>query len=536
MQNLNQLKKHILSLVDENWSDLEKARFVYLEAGKYLEKHTEFYLTLDDKLTKSRLQPKKLDKIYLGRLNKEEWNKMICKTGAEFIKDILEELKIKSSLIETIDYIKVKGMKNHIHHFSLCINIGKENIFATPASDYSYIKEGMSTKHFGIEMPFIKDGEYLYKGPIIPHRVLTKLELKKIDEKIGYLTKISNDKKSYYTYIDDELSNDKTSYDDFLAVQTPFYNSILPEDDENKDIISLSDPDNDWDALLTKICIYVGQRLSIITGFPYEYRKYINKENFEEWSNYCEGMFYDKNYDIKTTYYANPSLLFNKTKKICKLVMNFKEQEEKEYNLKDDYIAFRTSFNKTLLDISKHFIDSKLVLEPSQRDEYVSNSFINYKFCRFFPELVNANTGLREELNNNGYSDQIEIVKRTIEYMYQDLKEKNLLQKKDDSFSLSPIFKRINLFSVKNKHKDEYAIFIAITDSEEDNATASYWYKYNLVENTFERTSPIKMAKECAKNGKYEVVSNRLKSLFEDLENNGRGNSNTYKLGLKKRD
>ena len=119
MQNLNQLKKHILSLIDDSWSDLEKTRFVYLEAGKYLEKHTEFYLTLDDKLTYSKLVPKKLDKVYLGRLRKEEWNKMICKTGAEFIKDVLEELKIKSFLVETVEYIKVKGMKNHLHHFSL---------------------------------------------------------------------------------------------------------------------------------------------------------------------------------------------------------------------------------------------------------------------------------------------------------------------------------------------------------------------------------------------------------------------------------
>ena len=149
---------------------------------------------------------------------------------------------------------------------------------------------------------------------------------------------------------------------------------------------------------------------------------------------------------------------------------------------------------------------------------------------------MNANCGLKEELNYCGYSDQSEIVKRTIEYMFQDLNLKNLVKEEDKSFKLSPIFKRINLFSVKNKHKDEYSMFIAITDSEEDNNSASYWYKYDLVDNTFERTTFIKLLKECSKNGKYEVVSNRLKSLFEDLENTGEVIGDIHKLELTKRD
>ncbi len=536
MQNLNQLKKHILSLIDDSWTDLEKTRFVYLEAGKYLEKHTEFYLTLEDKLTYSKLLPKKLDKVYLGRLGKDEWNKMICKTGAEFIKEILDELRIKSFLIETVDYIKVKGMKNHLHHFSLCVNVDRNNIFLTPASDYSYIKEGMATRHFGIDIPYITDGEYFYKGPEIPHKVLSKLELKEIDEKIGYLTKISNSNKTYFAYIDDELSKDKSSYDEFLAYQTPFYNSILPEDDEKKEILNLSDPDNDWDLLLTKICIFVGERLGTITGKIYDYKNYINKDNFENWCDYCANMFDSNDYKINEVYYANPNLLFNKTKKLCNVIIKFKEAEERGFNLKNEYITFRTTFNRSLLDISKHFIDSKLIIEPKDKDEYVPNSYLNYKFSRYFPALMNANSGLKEVVNYSGYSDQSESVKRVIEYMFQDLNSKNLVKEEDKSFKLSPIFKRINLFSVKNKHKDEYSMFIAITDSEEDDNSASYWYKYNLVDNTFERTTFIKLLKECSKNGKYEVVSNRLKSLFEDLESVGHGVGNIQKLELTKRD
>ena len=158
MKNIKELKKHILSNINPNWSTLEKVRFVYVESGKYLQKHTEFFLTVDDKLTETKLNPKKLDRIYMGRLNSDEWNKMLCKTGAEFIKDVLNILGIESQLVETVKYTKIKGMKHHLHHYFLCVNVGGYNIFLTPAADYANIQIGFGTLRFGSEISYLVDG------------------------------------------------------------------------------------------------------------------------------------------------------------------------------------------------------------------------------------------------------------------------------------------------------------------------------------------------------------------------------------------
>ena len=50
MKNLKELKKYIISTINPNWTNLEKIRYVYIISGKYLQKHTEFFLTLDNKL------------------------------------------------------------------------------------------------------------------------------------------------------------------------------------------------------------------------------------------------------------------------------------------------------------------------------------------------------------------------------------------------------------------------------------------------------------------------------------------------------
>ena len=213
MKNLKDLKKYIIYTINPEWSTLEKVRYAYIISGKYLTKHTEFFLTVDEKLDDGKLSTRKLDKVYQGRLTKDEWNKMVCKTSATFLREVLDDIGIKSNLVETVKYIKIKGMKHHLHHFTLCINVDGVNIFATPASDYPYIKYGMSTKHFGISVPYILEDKQIYKGYEINHVVLSKEELKKIDEKIGYTTTIVKpDKKgkpdNKCDYIDDFIKNE----------------------------------------------------------------------------------------------------------------------------------------------------------------------------------------------------------------------------------------------------------------------------------------------------------------------------------------
>ena len=522
MNNLKELKRHIIENIHDDWSTIEKVRYVYIESGKFLQKHTEFFFTIDDKL-ETKLSPKKLDKIYMGRLGAQEWNKMVCKTGAEFIKSVLDELRIKCNLVETVDYIKIKGMKHHLHHFTLAIDVDGKNIFVTPASDYPYIKEGMSTKHFGIDVPYISDGEIFYKGREIPHITLTKNELREIDEKIGYLTPILKLNKSGVDelkseYLDDITKNDRNYYIDYLAQNTNFYQSIMPSDDDKKEFKVFSDPRNNWNFVIDNICKRTGKRIAHITGTKYKHMEFVSRTNFKTWCEYVESLFNKDDYNSKEVFYANPTLLLHKSKALVNSIILFYNKIIHNSYSCEEITSFKSTFLRLLNETSKHFIDQRFVIEPKDKDNYVSNTYINHKFSIFFPEWMNANNGADRKDNFSGFSEKNEIIKRMIETMFQELNSKNILKEPDPSFSLSPIFKRINLYSVKKKTTDDYVIYFSITDSDTLGKHSSYWYKYDVTNNTFEKTSVSKMITDTFKDKKYEILSNRLKSELLELE------------------
>ncbi|MBR3116918.1 MAG: hypothetical protein IKF36_03480 [Bacilli bacterium] len=523
MINLKELKKHIVMNIKPEWSTLEKVRYVYIESGKYLQKHTEFFLTVDEKLGVSKLSPRKLDKIYQGRLNSEEWNKMVCKTGAEFIKDVLDVLDIKSFLVETVEYMKIKGMKNHLHHFTLCINVDGNNIFVTPASDYPYIKRGMSTKHFGIDVPYMINGEQIYKGLEIDHIVLTKEEIRKLDEKIGYITIIQKpDKKGKEEYrsdyIDDLIKKEKNAYVDFLAENTSFYQSIMPDDESKREFTSFSDPKNNWNFIIDRVCNKVGKRISQITGKKYDTKQFISKNKINEWCEKVESMFNKDDYNQNEVYYANPNLLLNKTRAFCNSIVLFYDKIINKKCTDKDIESFHITYFRLLKEMARHFIEDKFVIEPKNYNKYVNNTYINHKFATLFPIWTDANNGHTTNFTNEGFSEQTEILKRTIELMFQELNSKNLLKTPDNSFKYSPIFKRINLYTARKRNSNDYIAYIAITDSDTLGTTSSYWYKYDFNENTFEKTHLSKIIIESSVHGKYEVISNRLKRELGDIE------------------
>ena len=516
MQNLKELKKHIISNINPSWSNIEKVRYAYLESGKYLQKHTEFFLSVDDKLTVTKLSPKILDKIYMGRLNSDEWNKMVCKTAAEFLKDVLDELNIKSTLVETVDYIKLKGMKNHLHHYTLAINVDGNNIFVTPASDYPYIKRGMSTKHFGISVPFVLDDEQIYKGHEIPHIVLSKEELRKIDEKIGYITRIEKtDKKGIpdykSDYIDDLIKNNRYLYINILAETTSFYQSILPDDEEKRVIKSLSNPANNWNFIIDNICNRVGKRIAQITGTKYDSKDFISRAKFNDWYQRVESLYNADDYKQSEIYYANPNLLLNKSKALVNSIILFYDKVIKGKVTGKDMESFNSTFTRLVSETSKHFIDSKFVIEPKDINEYVPNIYINHKFITLFPILTDVNNGYETCFVNEGFSEQTEILKRTIELMFLELNSKNILKVPDPSFKYSPILKRINLYTARKRNTNDYITYISITDSDNIGNSTSYWYKYDFIQNTLEKTHLVKIALESSIHGQYEIISNRLK-------------------------
>lgn len=520
MKSLKELKNYIISNISDDYTTLEKIRYVYLTACTHLQKYTEFFLTLDDKLDETKLPGKKLDKIFEGRLNKDEWNKMICKTAAEFLKDVYNDLNIDSTIVETVNYKKIKGMKNHLHHYFLSVDAGDYNIFLTPLLDFAYTQNHFATLRFGSKMPYLYEGEPFYKGGEIKHKILSKDEIKKIDDKLGFTINVDND---HYAYVDDILKNKKNLYVDLIAKDTDFYKHII-----NTKIDSLIDFNN-WNDIINYICNMTSKRICDITNSGYIDFD-INNSDINEWINYINNLYDKDKYNNKDYYFANPNLLFNKATSLCKLIINYdKKVKNFDFN-KDDVIKFRASYLRLLNECSKHFIDSKFIYEPKDKDKYVSNTYINHKFKTVFPYLLNCNNEFTEDFNKEGFAEQSEIVKKLIEIIFQNLNKNNLIKDGKISNKFNPVIERVRSYTIRNKVEDKYDLIFCIKDNDcNPHTSTSFWYYFDLANNYFIPTTFNELASNVSKNGDYEIISNSLEEEYEEI-NDKKNKEKVYKI------
>ena len=518
MKKLDSLKLQILSSIKPEWNNLERIRYVYIKTCEYLCKNTDFFLTVEGK-TNRGLSPKKLDKIF-ENLDKSEY-KVICRSAALFLKEIYDALNIKSFLVKTSDYIEYDKMKNKIYHYFLCVNDGKYNYFLTPAADIAYIQNGLSTRHFATDISYLVTGPGGVKIPYyeandeIPHRNLNSEELKKIDNKIGFTTLYNNSVNNppKLKYIDEILMEEKNMYIDLLSKETDYYNKIFTDDDNKKMIKNPKEASIfDYLKIVELTCKTATDKLKDLLGIEIEYKNIMNRNELNEWFNLCISKFDKNKYNVKEILYANPMLMLSKAKSVCNLIFDLNEN-------KIDFIKFRRMYIIRVTELSKHFVDSKYVIEPKDKDKYVTSGYINKRINTLLPYLFNANSNFKEKFNYLNASEQIEIMKFMIQMMFQDIPDKSFLKEGEIiSSKIKPIFKRINLYTYRKINSDQYGSYIAITDS--DNKDSAFWYKYDFKNNIFEETNLINILLE-HKNGKYEILSHRLKTHLEDLETKG---------------
>lgn len=526
--NLELLKWEIIEKMDSSWSDLEKIRFAYIYSGKVLKKHTEFFLTVEGKMKYRPLTPKKLDKIYENKNKFDEWDKLICKSACNFLKSIFDEIGINSAVIETIDHEKIPGMKNEIHHYFLCASDMENNYFMSPTADYAYIQSGMETKHFATDISFLITGpggkkiKYYKSEEEIPHKNLNSVELKKIDSKIGYLTKYSKyEGETKEIYVDEIMRESKDLYIDYLAENTTFFNMIFPLD-ENKKIVKsiINSTEEDWFKLINNICFLSGRRVCELLNIKYSFNKVItNKDELVEWSNYISGLYNSKDFSPRDVIYKNPNLLFQKSKSLCNTILKYYESEKRLSTLKKETLSFRNTLIRMTREIGKHFIDDKIVREPNEQNDYVSSHYLNAKFSTLFPYIFNCNEGLQNSFNNLSYSEQIELIKYIIMMMFSELDDKVLLKDDVEPMKVKPLLRRINIYSIKEKKGNDYGCYFSINDASKNLGNSPvYWYLFDIKNNTFTKTTPANIVVNCSKNGKYEILSNRLKTIIDRLE------------------
>ena len=241
---VEELSKKVIDSIDDSWSTIEKIRYVYLEVGKFVEKYTDFFYSVDKKLGEKQLSLDKIKDIYDDEKKSGDL-KVICRSAAFLLQHIYDELGIESKLIKTNNTIIASDdeMEFLLHHWILVVKDGDKNYFMTLTADLPYIQSGMETRHFAANIPYKRmygnKEMQIYQGEEIIPSLIDKHTLKNIDRKIGYLKNQYNLDENYkqssiYDYNYDDaamylLNNELVSnklYLELMRQNTPFYKGL----------------------------------------------------------------------------------------------------------------------------------------------------------------------------------------------------------------------------------------------------------------------------------------------------------------------
>ena len=153
----NNAVEKLIAKIPEGLSDLEKARYVYLELGKLFSFDERYWFGTGD--TRNRMHRRaECVPIDFEELQENQKRKAICVSIAGTYMSVLEQIGIKSH--DNYDY----------DHRYVVLHIGDKRYAADLDKDLRFIQLHLPTKNFGK----------------IDYNIIDSIELEKIDEKLGY--------------------------------------------------------------------------------------------------------------------------------------------------------------------------------------------------------------------------------------------------------------------------------------------------------------------------------------------------------------
>lgn len=173
----------------KDYNDIEKLRYIYLDIGKIMSFDTEYIYGNNKK--KSYIynniiyDKEKLDKDFEKRI-------VICKSLAYIMKYILNKVDIKTEI--NVDYYEDTTYK----HVNNIVTLDEEKYIIDLQQDLKNIQIHSTTEYFLIDK--------------FEYQTISKNQLKKIDEKIGYISDNN-------PYIEEYLYAIKKSLDENLKIE-----------------------------------------------------------------------------------------------------------------------------------------------------------------------------------------------------------------------------------------------------------------------------------------------------------------------------
>lgn len=551
--NLTNKLNEIIKNIKDEWSTLDKIRYIYLEVGKMLKKDTDFFFSVDKKIGDNSLSFWEMKEIYEAEEGRD--NKVICKSAAFILQRVYEMVGIKSKLVKSINNVvnvSENGELLEINHWFLAVEDDEKTYFVTLASDLPYIQNGMKTKHFAVNIPYNKvlsDGtlERVYEGEEIKHTVLSDEEIYNLDKNIGYL-------KNYYLLLNETGKKDwALQYDDisYLMIKealkanklffeleeenTNFYKSLIQFEGAYGQKINLNEDDfrfikdEDWNEWLKLLADFVFDKIQDLMECNIElyYEIYSPNWNFEIWlKKLCETiqeyLFLElkngKNDDFSDLYVKND---FNFIKWSRKIKKKFSIKNE-TYSLENILVILdKTNALYMLLNnkgggkffdlfnsLAFHFIEPSHLYENNLNNGYISNYYIANKFSKIYSKIFSCNE-LVLDFNKLDYSEQIIIIKEMINIMFPEISKNNCLKFENYSDKYSPILNRIQVYPIKHKTSGNYAVVFNIVGDIKQN---DYYFFYNLQTNEFCPLDILQLLDE------YIIISDRFKSRLDEIE------------------
>lgn len=548
--SIQEIIDFVIRGVHQDWPTIYKIRYVYVTLGKLLSKNTDFFFSVDNKLSENNMTFEEISKAYNDDTLVD--TRVICKSSSFILKLIFDRLGISCQLVKSLNNVIVyrDGEQTlDINHWFLAVSDGENVYFCTLSSDLPYIQMGMETKHFGVNIPYTKtvgDTEVqVYEGEEIHHTVIDKSYLREIDIEIGYIQNqyhyaadYSKSSDWHYNYNDaslvmlsQELHSNKM-YLELESRSTFFYQKLThfkKEDGKEVDLFGgedISFTKEDWILWKKTLCGFVLDKINTISYYQifsipsfddvdWDYTKWI--------TNVCNQLqrYLFSYIDVadETLYVQEPFSYSKWSRQIKKVIAPafLEEEYDNVLTILDkmntlvsfvDSEKFNRRFSVLFHSLAYHFIHKDNLFEESMVDGKVSSKYIAHKFKKLFPVIFDCNSTVGT-FNQMEYSEQVVIIKLVLDKMFKELNKNNsFFEEYDDHYSA--VLNRVQLYSIKNRETGEYAIVFHILD---DGTYADTYYFYHPKTNVFRLVNILEIYTD------YIIVSNRLKSRIEDLEN-----------------
>lgn len=520
------------------WSKNEKIRYAYTELGKHIHKNVRFFYTLYNLMQEMGYTAEELKKVYDNELPTDN---VICKDSAQMLKLIFDKIGIESEIrkyLEVDHYVFKDGEVDIQHYFTIVTGDDGKKYFLTLTPDLPNIQLGFKTDHFATNIVYINDnGVQVYEGEEIDNTVMSEEELKRIDEKIGYLSFKKEDSNIDYANASLLLlSTANQKYKDYLERMTfnldnPFYKDMIKLFHSEEEESLLFKLENLTPEIVTEIKDYtvksIKDKIESDGNIKYtheeeiELYELIRDRDYQGTVNTLNKIMKERLDESISNDMFSPKALTTCTPKFFNVLDNLlrkdmSPEEKKKYS---------TNLMVYLFKLAKVYIPHEL--RPTQRGRNYTNTYIANKIKVLFPEIFDF--GYSTDFVKMKSGEKGVIIQRILQIIFPELSKDEAKERIVEN----PIDNRIKISTIYDRFEERYQLLINIDALEskygfENNEVLIY--DYNKDRNCFVREDEdISIMDIMADKDRYIVFSrNKLMIEAENIINTSTTNRTIY--------